>query len=270
VADNLKLNTHQMQNMETEKRRASKRFPPIISLVVILAGSILAARADDSSYDAAVYREIQSVTPQLNRMIGAATQESLRLATGGLAPRSPDFDALLNRPDSRFTTFSDQKVPVAIRYLEFMRQDLLRTLEPMQEFARQYQQCGLLRPLTPDNLVNATYRAQTLQTLQCIQNGVPLALKNFPDIAKSEDARVSLLKLPPRSEAAVRQYFAQRASGWADSHRKVMDVVSNQAQPCRIASNSSTSTRKRFTPPMISSYSMIKPCLPNGSRWSGD
>ena len=209
-------------------RRTSKFFLSIISL--ILAGQILAAGANDSSYDAAVYQEIQSVTPQLNRMIGAATQESLRLATGGRAPRSPDFDALLNRPDPLFTTFSDQKVPVAIRYLEFMRQDLLRTLEPMQEFARQYQQCGLLRPLTPDNLVNATYRAQTLQTLQCIQNGLPRALKDFPEIAKSEDARVSLLKLPPRSEAALRQYFAQRALGWTDSHRKVMDVVSNQAK----------------------------------------
>jgi hypothetical protein len=110
-----------------------------------------------------------------------------------------------------------------------MRQDLLLTLEPLQQFARQYQQCGLLRPLTPDNLVNATYRAETLRTLQCAQNDMSLALRASPDIAKSEDAKVSLLRLPPQTEAAVRQYFAQRAAGWAESKHMVMQIMSDQA-----------------------------------------
>jgi hypothetical protein len=110
-----------------------------------------------------------------------------------------------------------------------MRQDLLLTLEPLQQFARQYQQCGLFRPLTPDNLVNATYRAETMRTLQCAQNEMSLALRASPDIAKSEDAKVSLLRLPPQTEAAVRQYFAQRAAGWAESKHMVMQIMSDQA-----------------------------------------
>jgi hypothetical protein len=221
--------TNQMRDAGTKTRPMSKRVVPIMSLLVMMVGSIPSARADDSSYDATVYREIQSVTPQLNRMIGAATKESLRLALGGLAPRPPDFEVLLGHPDPRFTTFSDQQVPVTVRYLEFMRQDLLLTLEPLQQFARQYQQCGLFRPLTPDNLVNATYRAETMRTLQCAQNEMSLALRASPDIAKSEDAKVSLLRLPPQTEAAVRQYFAQRAAGWAESKHMVMQIMSDQA-----------------------------------------
>lgn len=212
-----------------EARRTSRRYAPIISLAMMLTELNPAAKADDPSYDAAVYREIQSANPQLNRMIGAATQESTWLALGGLAPQPWDFEALLGHRDSRFTTFSDQKVSVTIRYLEFMRQDLLRTLEPMQEFGRKYQKCGVLRPLTPDNLVNATYRADTLRTLHCAQGEMSLALKASPDIAKSEDAKVAPLKLPPRTEAAVRQYFAQRAAGWAEDNGKAMQGVTDKA-----------------------------------------
>jgi hypothetical protein len=63
-------------------------------------------------------------------------------------------------------------------------------------------------------LADAQTRQYTLRSLDCIDRAVAAMRATLQDQQQDSLARISLLQLPPSSDAAVRHYFAQRATEW--------------------------------------------------------